>query len=61
MKEYRDFLKKYAETILMPHPDTEAVRTYWDEPTQSVKQEIIPIADMIEHPSNNSAESKDAV
>jgi hypothetical protein len=30
----------------MPIPDLEACRIYWDEATQSVKQETIPLADM---------------
>lgn len=30
----------------MPCLDLEAVRLFWDEETQSVKQEIISIADM---------------
>ncbi len=29
-----------------PLPDLECVRLFWDEETQSVKQEIRPIADM---------------
>lgn len=31
----------------MPCPDLEACRIYWDEETQSVKQEIIPFKDMM--------------
>lgn len=56
MKEYRDMLRKYAEIILTPMPDTEFVRTYWDETTQSVKQEIVQLADMQAQPSNNRSD-----
>lgn len=59
MKEYRDMLKKYAENILTPMPDTEAVRTYWDETTQSVKQEIIQLADMQVLSSSNNRSDDD--
>lgn len=35
--------------ILIPLPDSEMVRMTWDEETQSVKQEIIPISDLHKH------------
>lgn len=44
--------------LKIPTPDMEAVRVHWDEKTQSVKQEIIPLTDIYENPTNNSAESK---
>ena len=39
-----------SESVKVPHPNYEALQIYWDEETQSVKQEIIQIADMLIEP-----------
>jgi len=47
-----------SEPIRVPHPDYEVSRMFWDKATRSVKQEIIPITDMYEQPSNKSVEEE---
>ncbi len=43
-----------SEPVKVPHPDYEMSRIFWDDATQSVKQEIIPITDIYEQPTNKS-------
>ena len=41
-----EILAEMAEDMGMPTPNLECVRIYWDDTTQSVKREIIKIADI---------------
>lgn len=44
--EFTTFMEIMSRNIKIPAPDTEATRLAWDEESQSVKQEIIPLKDM---------------
>lgn len=58
-----ELIRKLLGTIgelEMPHPDTEAMRVYWDDETQSIKREIIPLADMWATPEETDCGEHDA-
>ncbi len=52
--EFTTLMEIMSRDIKIPVPDLEASRIYWDEETQSVKQEIISLTDIYDHQPNKS-------